>query len=419
MLGGASAAGVVANGLVQLVAISSIGALIFSGSLSPVTPSLRTLLLLLAAFAAVMLVQLIPLPYPIWSALPGRAPIVEAFALAAAGTPRLPISLTPDATIAALLSLLAPIAMILVVASASPAGRREAVAIMLGVAILSVLLGSLQRAGGMESPLYPYAFTNRGSAVGLFANRNHLGTLLLCALPFLAATVRRYPRTMPRLVAGIGASVIAAGALLTGSRAAIGLLVPVLAGCTAILLHGIRVLPRRRGLGVVASLGIIAAIAMAFTAPDPRQDPARSQHRKAITAITLRAAIDHLPFGSGGGSFTAVYPAYEDPNAVTPEYTNHAHDDYGEMLLEFGIPGGLLVAATVAAWLWRSWIVWQIPDADADDARAGSVAIGAILLHSAVDYPLRTAAIAAVAGLAAALLVVPQPASADRHGAPA
>lgn len=418
MLGGAGAAGVVANAVLQLVAIALIGAIVALGTLPPIAASLRTLLLLVVAFAVMLLLQLIPLPYPIWSALPGRRPIVEAFALAAAGTPWLPISLTPDTTIAALLSLLPATAMILAVANATHIGRRNAIACLLGVAILSVLLGCLQRAGGVESPLYAYAFTNRGSAVGLFANRNHLGTLMLCALPFVAALARHNPRIMPRVMAGIGGLVIASGAILTGSRASVGLLLPVLPGCAAIVLHGRRVASANGGaasgwpangrLGLAVGFGLLAAAAFVLLAHrGTSEDPARSQHRGAITATTLRAATDVLPFGSGGGSFTMVYPAYEAPAAVTPEYTNHAHDDYAEMLLEFGIPGALLISTVVTAWLTRAWAVWKIPGADGDRARAGAVAIGVILLHSLVDYPLRTAAIAAVAGLAAALLATP------------
>lgn len=415
VLGGASAAGVVANAVLQLVAIALIGAIVALGTLPPIAASLRTLLLLVTAFAVMLLLQLIPLPYPIWTALPGRTPIVEAFALAAAGRPWLPISLTPDATIAALLSLLPATAMILAVSNAPRTGRRDAIAVLLGAAILSVLLGCLQGAGGVESPLYAYAFTNRGSAVGLFANRNHLGTLMLCALPFVAALARQNPRIVPRVIAGVAGLVIASGAILTGSRASIGLLLPILAGCAAIALHGRHVAPANGRaasgwpangrLGLAAGFGLLAAGAFVLLVHGTAgEDPARSQHRGAITATTLRAATDVLPFGSGGGSFTAVYPAYEAAAAVTPEYTNHAHDDYAEMLLEFGIPGALLISTVVTAWLTRAWAVWKIPGADGDRARAGAVAIGAILLHSLVDYPLR---IAAVAGLAAALLATP------------
>ncbi len=426
VLGGASAAGVVANAVLQLTAIGLIGAIIVPGTL-PVASSLRTLLLLVAAFAGILMLQLVPLPYPIWSILPGRAAVTDAFVLAGAGTPWLPISLTPDATIAALLSLLPALAMILAVMNASPAGQRDALVALLGFALLSVLLGGLQRAGGDESLLYAYAFTNRGSAVGLFANRNHLGTLMLCTLPFVAALANERPRMAARMAAGAVALVIAAGAILTGSRAAIGLLAPVLAGSAAMMLHGNRVVRANIWPGLVAGVGILTAAAIVLLAHGGGggEDPARSQHRAVIGETTLRAAVDSLPIGSGGGSFAAVYPAYEDTAAVTPEYTNHAHDDYAEMLLELGIPGAVLVMAAWIAWCMRVVAIWGVAGADADRARAGAVALAAILAHSLVDYPLRTAAIAAVAGLAAALLASPIAAGTAaspiriRRGAPA
>ncbi len=410
-----------ANACLQLVAIGLIGTIILTGMLPPIRSGLRVMLLLLAAFAAVMLLQLVPLPYPVWSALPGRAPIVDAFALAGAGMPWLPVSLTPDATIATMLSLLPATAIVLATTIAPPAGRRDTIVVLVGFALVSVLLGCLQRAGGIASPLYAYANTNRGSAVGLFANRNHLGTLTLCTLPFVAALARHYSSTAHRLVASVVGLVIAGGPLLTGSRAAIGLLVPTLVGCAALLLHGTRISVATRWLSLGVAASLVAAVALASMSHDRGEDPARSQHRGAILSLTLLAVRDHLPLGSGGGSFTTVYPRYEYPAAVTPEYTNHAHDDYAETLLEFGIPGALVIIAVVAAWLRRTWAVWAIPGKNNDHARAGAVAIGAILAHSLVDYPLRTAAIGAVAGLAAALLATPGAGTSDldRYGAPA
>ncbi len=378
------------------------------------------------ALAGTMIaLQLVQLPPTLWTGLPGRAPILQGLALATVETHWLPVSLTPEATIAALLSLLPPLAMIVAIAGGPAGSRRDAVLILVGFAILSVGLGILQRVGGEDSALYAYAITNRGSATGLFANRNHLGSLMLCALPFVAAVARGgtaaipHPPYLPRwMLAATGAAIIAAGAVLTGSRAAIGLLVPTAAGCAAILFHGRRVdfrlhvFGRRSAVLVVIMVGVLigGVLAVVGLGSDfERESPAQTQHRSAIAATTMRAAIDHLPFGSGGGSFRTIYAGYEDPSAVTPEYVNHAHDDYLETVLEYGIPGGVAIVVVVIAWLLRTRAIWRVRGVEGDRARAGAVALGVLLLHSAVDYPLRTAAMAAVAGLAAALLAIPLP----------
>src|SRR3546814_18783044 len=47
-------------------------------------------------------------------------------------------------------------------------------------------LGLAQVIGPRDGPLYLYEITNNGSAVGLFANRNHQAALLACLFPMLA-----------------------------------------------------------------------------------------------------------------------------------------------------------------------------------------------------------------------------------------
>ena len=52
-----------------------------------------------------------------------------------------------------------------------------------------------------------------------------------------------------------------------------------------------------------------------------------SSTRQEIIAITAEAAIDHLPVGSGVGTFASVYRTYEDPEAINYEWANHVHSD--------------------------------------------------------------------------------------------
>jgi O-antigen ligase len=117
------------------------------------------------------------------------------------------------------------------------------------------------------------------------------------------------------------------------------------------------------------------------------------------TAAALR---DFMPLGSGLGSFRSVYQLYEDPARVTNTYVVHAHNDYAELALETGVPGILLIILFLAWWCRESWRAW-LADA-APFARAASIASGAILVHSLVDFPLRTAAIASVFAMCLALL---------------
>jgi O-antigen ligase len=88
---------------------------------------------------------------------------------------------------------------------------------------------------------------------------------------------------------------------------------------------------------------------------------------------------------------------------VTAEYVVHAHNDYAEIALELGIPGIVLMLVFLVWWFREAWSVWRRGERGAF-AKAASIASAAILLHSIVDFPLRTAAISACFAMCLALL---------------
>ena len=89
---------------------------------------------------------------------------------------------------------------------------------------------------------------------------------------------------------------------------------------------------------------------------------------------------------------------------MTNTYALHAHNDLLEVALELGVPGLLLAGIALVL---LAWAVWQ---ARAHTTRIAlpvfviCVAIAASLLHSLVDYPLRTLSVLVVfTGLVAQL----------------
>ena len=69
-----------------------------------------------------------------------------------------------------------------------------------------------------------------------------------------------------------------------------------------------------------------------------------------------------------------------------------------------GWPGMLVVALFLTWWVTAVLIMLRSPASD-QFAVAGAIASAAILLHSLVDYPLRTAAISAVFAMSLALII--------------
>jgi len=419
VLGGASAAGFVANAAVQIIAIVVVAFLLLGDHLPDLPRPARILLTLLAFAAGMMLVQLLPMPEALWSRLPGRSEVARSIALAGAGTPWLPISLAPDATLSGFLALLPPLAMILSIFASSGYGRIYTVYALIICAIASTILGFAQRAGGSDSILYIYLVTNRGSPVGLFANRNHLATLLLATIPFVASLAVSPSRKSSsdsrigrRLIAACVVALLVLGIVYIHSDAGWLLCIPCLLASAAVLQRGERG-ALSRALGVTAAGTIVIALALALFAPIVVKDAsdkvasAGPQQRSTIITTTLRAAADYLPLGSGAGSFPVIYPSYENPEGATGEFINHSHSDYAEFILEYGIPGAILLLVAAALWIRRLPSLWRSSSIESGIARAGFVSIGLVAAHSLVDYPIRTAAIAAIVAMASALMVAP------------
>lgn len=406
LLGGASASGFTANLLLQLMAIPLIGwslwHLLQPGG-PPLSRSVRAVIALTGLLVAVALVQLIPLPPSVWTKLPGREAVVNGYRLLDIPLPWLPLTLTPDGARASLLWLLPAIAVLLGIVIPGAFRARGIAWAIIAITVASVALGALQLLGGESA--YLYRITNYGVAVGFFANANHNATLLLVAIPFLAALQTallkrsKSPRSASaiRLLVIAGFAVILVGLAINGSLAGLGLGVPVV--MTTWLAFG-RQRPVLRRL-VLALTVLLSVAAVGFIAVSPSNNLFGAQHanveqsRQTSFALTLRAATDYLPFGSGIGSFQPVYRTQEPLASVTNTYMNHAHSDWIELLLETGIVGIVLAAVVLLWWALRVRVNWQAEERE-PFAQAAAIASAAILLHSLVDYPLRTAAISAV-----------------------
>jgi O-antigen ligase len=418
LLGGASAAGWWANLGLQLGGLALLFYTAASQRGTPLSaPSRQAIgigLLLLALFAA----QLVPLPPALWSHLPGRGSVAEGFRMLGLPLPWLPLSLEPYKTIGSALWLL-PAAAVLAGIVVLGAYRSSWLAwVLAAVSIVSVAIGALQLVGGEHASAYFYQITNIGAMTGFFANANHLATLLLATVPFLAALYlnalnkgRSLKKSSGLLVvlAGTGA-VIVVGLAGATSIAGAGLALPVAAASVLLILSRKRRVPGWSA--ALLALLLAGSVAAAFAAPFNNNLTGERSHtsedsRRTSFALTARAAGEYLPFGSGVGTFQQVYRQHEDPASVGRFFMNHAHGDYLELALETGIPGILVVLVFLLWWLRRTFVLWTREDGD-PFARAATIAIGAMLAHSVVDYPLRTAAMSAVFAMCCGLIADPR-----------
>ena len=408
---GGSAQGVWNNMILELAGVMMIASLAIKPSSQPVSTSARLLFLLAIAAVLLVLIQLIPMPPATWSGgVRGR--IAADYGLLGQKAPWLPLSLTPAGSLDALLKLIPPLAMFGWIVRQREYEARQLAGALLAGTMSGVLLGTLQVAGGSSDRWYPYPETNIGFAVGFFANANHMADLLVISLPFIAALIasdkheNRQRRSASLLILTSISLVLLTGIAINHSLAALGLAVPVAFASAAIVVPPRN--PWRRIAVAIAGLTVVFSIlalsVSSIGATKFGQDARTSvQSRAQILSTTERAVRDFMPLGSGLGSFVQVYRLYESPDNITTEYVIHAHDDYAELALELGLPGILLILAFLAWWIHAVWSVWKGARGN-PFARAASIASATVLIHSVVDYPLRTIAIGTSFGMFMALL---------------
>ena len=371
------------------------------------------------ALLALPALQLIPLPPAIWRGLPGREIEAAAVDLVGSGQTWMPWTVSPPRTLASLLALIVPVVAILTTALASPRSRKYALVAIALMALLSAAVGAAQLAGGAHSSWRFYASSHVEDLTGFQANRNAEADVLLTGLFALAALAigrafasRRYAA----LALGSGAILLAGAVLLTASRAGIGLLV-VAAAVAAVVVgyrNRARSNPRTRlALGGTA-VTVLATLAWAIaTNPVPGRIGARfangSEPRPEIWRDTIYAIGQYWPWGSGIGTFVPVFVAAERLEAVDLSFPNRAHNEFLELALEAGVPGLALLAVLFGFLAWRWAIRLRAATGSQERAELSFAAVTLVILglHSIVDYPLRSMALAALAGVATGFILAP------------
>ena len=370
-------------------------------------------LALLAAVVAIPLIQLIPLPPAVWTSLPGRDQMALALELAGLEPGWAPLSVAPDRTWGSALALAPPAALFLAMLSLSHPQRERLVQFCIAAAIVGILLGAAQLASG-GSALYLWSWTGPASVAGFFANRNHLASFLLIALPFAvifgAATLRRRDQKAAALWIGglfAGLAVVALAAIR--SRAGITLFAPVMV--FSLLAAWIAAGRGRPGPGLLVLVGAVGAAltAVAVLALPPILERFDTENqlegRSNRWPLVAETAQTYLPLGSGIGSFDAVYRSVEPLEELDSTFFNQAHNEYLETWLEAGWLGIGVILAFLVWYFRRCWTAWKAPPSrEGDLQRAASIGIGVLILHSVGDYPLRTVTLGVVFALCCGLL---------------
>ncbi len=381
---------------------------------------------------ALPLAQLIPLPPGVWTALPGQEDRIAALALVGDDTGWQPLTHSPARTFAALLALFPALFAFLATASLDARGRFWVVSAVAAMALVTALLGALQLSFGAEAP-YLYAENHRGVVTGFQANRNAAVDLLLIGMaaavamlaPSLAAEPNRQRLATPpwrigdRRIAALTLAgllvVLFFAAVLTASRAGIALLPLVLLGAWAILrpalsdLGGLRYLP---GLVVLVAVVVVIVVAMqggnAALGSVAERFVFSDDYRRELWRDGWYMANRAWPAGIGLGGAQSALIAAERLEVLDSMIPNRVHNDYLELALEGGVLGLALLGAVCVVLAWLAWRAWLDRPRERHFTALGLIILLVAALHSFVDYPLRSMALACLIGTGAGLLMAPR-----------
>ena len=247
--------------------------------------------------------------------------------------------------------------------------------------VLNLLLSIIQFASpSFVTTFQPFSWSMNA---GFFANANHLAALFALATPFIVVIFHRSAYSFLSIPVIL---MLIAFQFLVGSRA--GIIMTTVIAIAAYLLVASRGL---WGYMVLALGGAIAGfLAWRFFPDIISSFGLQGNYNRKIFALNTLAAIrDFWPWGSGLDTFTLVYPKYESATGIYRAYVNHAHNDWLELVLE----GGIIAIALTG--LYIVLLGWSVVRAGRLNSMQKAALLGILFLmvHSLVDYPLRTLAL--------------------------
>jgi len=372
-------------------------------------------LALVLAVLSVALLQVVPLPHFLISILsPRRFDQISALSRVVGPQPYATLSSVPAASWNTILLLGAYALVYLLVSDL----RRRAWDRPWVMAAPIILIGLLEAALG----LFQF-YSGADGSTGTYVNRNHFAGILEMSLPFalmfgFSVLTRNRDRfqtpARPTILACLffaAAAVMLVSVINSQSRMGF---ISVLAslfvtGIVAVSSHFSTAVPWRRWLPA-AAVGATVLLAFVFLPTDQligrfasmatTREPSEDT-RKQIWQETLPLIASYPLTGCGLGAYESCFLPFKK---VEPSYTvDFAHDDYLQVMAEFGIPGFALIL-TLALLAYATALRATAPtNTDRHLAIACTAALSAILLHSFVDFNLYLPANGILAAWVAAL----------------
>jgi O-antigen ligase len=251
-----------------------------------------------------------------------------------------------------------------------------------------------------------------GDATGTFVNRNHFSGMLAISWPLiLSALLASKPLLFTRATTTVRWSVVIVYSFVVmlaviSSHSRMGVAAALLGvtvwGCVYARSRGVE---RQKQLGWLPWLIVASFILLAIWFGIDDVLKRYTILANGDTRIQIWSALFDLPVqawivGIGPGNFEDVFrlvqPAYMKTRTI------HAHNDYLEFFLEFGLLIGIAIVLSFSYWLWRLFPRGSM------SLRAGAAgSLAAIAAHSMVDFNLQVLGSAVFFWVAVGLMMNP------------
>lgn len=307
-------------------------------------------------------------------------------------------SVTPVATQASIFAAIPFVALFLAAQTFEEDDLETLFKVWIATALFQASLGLLQLTDAQA--LY-FGGSMKTGVIGTFANRNHLANFLCMTIPLILYEMHKDSGSGSSKFIWLWGSamfIVLAAVLATLSRAGISIAFVVsIIGLTTLFGKG----RKKHSLrwNTAALIGTIALVLVAggFDWLDRFES---SQLDAAVEMRTLnrerawQGAVDFWPWGSGLGSFGAVFPKYQPPQAAL-YFVEHAHNDYIQLIMELGIFFVIGILLIIWLTLRRLRLIFKDNSKKVSIGRINSQAVAcglgtvALALHGWIDFPMR------------------------------
>lgn len=283
---------------------------------------------------------------------------------------------------------------------------------------MAALTGAVAMALGVLAQRLEPGHARLFAHTGIFVNENHFAVFINMLLPVVLAMASRarfraVQEGRPSSPAGLyllAAVLMGAAVVACRSRAGVAVMTLLVAAHVHLRNRLVRrfpfadvpISPGAKRLGWLAILVVAALAVLAFAREWRQAGDIRAEwvFRSGILKDTLAVWRDHRFWGTGPGTFSAVFPYFQ--SALFQGRTIlHAHCEPMQFLSEFGLAGGLWVvlAAGLAgtARTAAAPVGGRIPPFASLERRAFVLGLAACALHALIDFPLRIPLLALLA----------------------